>query len=432
MTQQQTVLSWLKDAHAAEVGGLPTLRDHAETAKDYPEMQSKLSQHATTTERHAELLEGCIKRLGGSPSALKEAVGSAFGKVAGLANLPAKDTVVKNALGDYAAENFEVACYTSLVAAAEGVGDHETADVCKQILGDEEEMAGWLKGYIPTLTQTFLTEHTGDEDSDGPLADVGQKVAGLGKKTQEAVTNVDPKNALLAGGALLAGAGAALLVGQALRGGKEQQPDEGMAEAYVTPPAAPETAFDGSFVTEIEATEVDIETESVLEPLGTAELPSLDGSEAGMGDDGSVYTDLGTGLETDLIDADMDAFIGTGSDVGVDTGVDAQTSLDAFTNTEVWSTPGPYSGLGPVYSDMGDPTGQEVASRLTQHGQIDASSIEITVDDGEVLLEGSVDSEETKRLAQEALESVAGVSSVQNLLNVQGGEQGGLDGSSEV
>ncbi len=408
-----------------EVGGLPTLQDHAETAKDHAEMQSKLSQHATATQRHTELLEGCIKRLGGSPSALKEAVGTAFGKVTGLANLPAKDTVVKNALGDYAAENFEVACYTSLVAAAESVGDHETADVCKQILQDEEAMADWLKGYIPTLTQTFLTDGTGDEDSGGPLADVGQKVAGLGKKTQEVATNVDPKNALLAGGALLVGAGAALLVGQALRGGSEkQQPlegatDDGAAEAYITPPASPETTFDGSFVTEVkadeiteveavevEATGVDAEIESIFKPLGTAELP---------------ITDLGTGLDADLsVNAD------------IDTNVDAQIVSDADVYAETWSTPGPYSGLGPVYNDAGDPTGQEVASRLTQHGQIDASSIEITVDDGEVLLEGSVDSEETKRLAQEALESVAGVSSVQNLLHVQGNGQGNLDGLGEV
>ena len=427
MTQQQTVLSWLKDAHAMEVGGLPTLRDHAETAKDHAEMQAKLSQHAAATQRHAELLEGCIERLGGSPSALKEAVGSAFGKVTGLANLPAKDTVVKNALGDHAAENFEVACYTSLVAAAEKVGDYETADVCKQILGEEEAMADWLKGYIPTLTQTFLTERTGDEDSDGPLADVGQKVAGLGKKTQEAATSVDPKNALLAGGALLAGAGAALLVGQALRGGSEEHPpegvtDEGAAAAATPPPASPETTFEGSFVTEVKADEiteveaveleasgVDAEVESIFEPLETAELPSLSGSEADMGDEESVVTDLGTGFDTGL---EMDA----GTDI----------------YTDAWSTPGPYSGLGPIYDGAGDPAGQEVASRLTQHGQIDASGIEITVDDGEVLLEGSVDSEETKRLAQEALESVAGVSSVQNLLDVQGSGQGASDDLSEV
>ena len=42
MTQQQTVLSWLKDAHAVEVGALPTLTSHAAAAADYPEVQAKL------------------------------------------------------------------------------------------------------------------------------------------------------------------------------------------------------------------------------------------------------------------------------------------------------------------------------------------------------------------------------------------------------
>lgn len=420
MTEQQTVLSWLKDAHAMETGALPTLQDHAETAKDYAEMQTKLSQHASATRRHAELIEGCIERLGGRPSALKEAVGTAVGKVTGLANLPAKDTVVKNALGDYAAENFEVACYTSLIAAAERVGDHETADVCRQILRDEEEMADWLKGYIPTLTQTFMTGQTGDEGSEGPLGNVGQKVAGLGKKTQEAATNIDPKNALLAGGALLAGAGAALLVGQALRGGNKEQPLESSADdapqADATPP---ETPFSGSFVTEVEADaltepiEVEAvevpEVESDFEPLGTV-VPSLDGSDAGMGGDGGVGTDFGTDLGTDL---------GMDTDLDTDTDIDTDVIYTDVIYTETWLTPGPYSGLGPVYNDVGEPTGQEVASRLTQHGQVDASNIEIIIDDGEVLLEGTVDSEETKRLAQEALESIDGVKSVQNSLQVQ-------------
>lgn len=393
MTEQQTVLSWLKDAHSMETGGLPTLQDHAETAKDYAEMQAKLSQHASATRRHAELIEGCIKRLGGRPAALKEAVGTAVGKVTGLANLPAKDTVVKNALGDHAAENFEIACYTSLIAAAEQVGDHETADVCKQILRDEEEMADWLKGYIPMLTQTFLTEGTGDEASNGPLGEVSQKVAGLGKKTQEAAANVDSKNALLAGGALLAGAGAALLVGQALRGGKEQTKQDDAVYNAAQPDDLPltptEEVYDGSFVTEVPTEQA---------PMEVVEIEAVEIESVG---------ELGTALpEMGVADLLLDE-----PDIGVD-------------STDIWLTPGPYSGLGPVYDDAGDPTGQEVASRLTQHGQVDATNIEITIDGGEVLLEGTVADEEAKQLAQEALESVAGVSRVQNELQVQADRSG--------
>jgi hypothetical protein len=95
-------------------------------------------------------------------------------------------------------------------------------------------------------------------------------------------------------------------------------------------------------------------------------------------------------------------------------------SVAALAYTEVWLIPGPYSGRGPIgYDSAGDPTGQEVYSRLTQHGQVDASEIEIVIDDGEVLLDGTVDSEETKRLAQEAVETITGVRSVQNLLQVK-------------
>ena len=218
MTEQQAVLSWLKDAHAMEAGALPTLQHHADTAQNYPEVRQKLLQHHEQTRHHAELVEGCLERLGTHPATFKEAVGTTVGRVTGLANLATKDPVIKNALGDYAAEHFEIASYKSLIAAAEKVGDTETADVCRQILQEEEEMAGWLGGHIPTMTQKFLGEQTGEsENSEGTFGKVGQTVTDLGDKGKDAATNAGPKNALLAGGALLAGAGAAMLIGQALR-----------------------------------------------------------------------------------------------------------------------------------------------------------------------------------------------------------------------
>ena len=101
------------------------------------------------------------------------------------------------------------------------------------------------------------------------------------------------------------------------------------------------------------------EVESNFEPVGTT-TPSLDGSDAGIDGDGSVGavgTDLGTDLDADL---GMDTELSTDTDV----------MYTDVIYTEVWLTPGPYSGLGPVYNDAGDPTGQEIASRLTQHGQV--------------------------------------------------------------
>jgi len=189
-----------------EVGAIPTLRSHAVAAQNYPEMQAKLNEHADVSRRHVEMVGGCIERLGGHPSAIKETVGAAMGKVGGFANLPAKDTVIKNALGDYAAENFEIASYKSLIAAAEKIGDQETAQVCQRILRDEEEMAGWLGGHIATLTQAFLDKQTGEEDDAwyNPLADAGQRAA-------ELTSSFDQRRTLLALGVLLAGVGAILV-----------------------------------------------------------------------------------------------------------------------------------------------------------------------------------------------------------------------------
>ena len=392
MTQQQVVLSWLKDAHAMEVGAIPTLKDHAAAAEDYPEVQLKLNEHAEVTYRHAELLTSCIERLGDHPSALKEAVGSVVGKVTGLANLPAKDTVIKNALGDYAAENFEIICYRSLIAAAEQLGDHDTVTVCREILRDEEGMVAWIDTQIAPLTQTFLARQTGGDDkgSKDVSAKIKDTVAELGEKGKEAAANVGTRNALLGAGALLAGAGAAMLIGQALKGGSEDE-NAGLPKQYVSDPAeidndelARDPATESVGVAGLDEQPVEVITDLVAVELDDVEILNYNDESAMM---------------VELLAAD-----------GID---------DAATPIEVWLAPGPYAGMGPkAYESAGDPLGQETASRLTQHGQVDASNIEITVDNGAVLLEGTVVSEVMKSLAEEAIRSLEGVGDVQNLLQV--------------
>jgi ferritin-like metal-binding protein YciE len=77
-----------------------------------------------------------------------------------LSTGPAKDEMLKNALADYAAENFEVASYTALIRAAQFLGDQETARVCQQILQEDQEMASWLQQNLPTLVQQTLLQLT--------------------------------------------------------------------------------------------------------------------------------------------------------------------------------------------------------------------------------------------------------------------------------
>ncbi len=158
MASKESILGWLKDAYAMEQGVAKALANHAGDAKDYPDIQATLNEHLESTRRHAELIEGCIERLGDSTSAIKSGIANVTSLVQGVASSLTQDDVVKNCLAGYATENFEIACYISLVTAARTVGDEETAQVCEEILRDEQQMALWLEGQIPIVTQDFLAK----------------------------------------------------------------------------------------------------------------------------------------------------------------------------------------------------------------------------------------------------------------------------------
>jgi hypothetical protein len=75
-----------------------------------------------------------------------------------------------------------------------------------------------------------------------------------------------------------------------------------------------------------------------------------------------------------------------------------------------FDAPGQYSGIGPKnYKRSDDRIFEDVNEQLTRHHLIDASDIEVSVQDGEVTLRGSVDFRQTKRLAEDIAENVSGV-----------------------
>ena len=158
MDQRALVLTWLNDAHAMENALIQVLEHRVNDAKDYPWVQAKDQEHLDQTRRHAELVKGCIGRLGGSPSTVKSLLGTFFGQLQAPMTGLAQDEVVKNFLVDHAAERFEVASYRSLVAAAMEIGDQETAAICEQILAEDEAMADWLIEHLPVITRQRMQE----------------------------------------------------------------------------------------------------------------------------------------------------------------------------------------------------------------------------------------------------------------------------------
>jgi osmotically-inducible protein OsmY len=83
------------------------------------------------------------------------------------------------------------------------------------------------------------------------------------------------------------------------------------------------------------------------------------------------------------------------------------------------SRPGPYTGIGPRdYRRSDDHICEEVCERLNRHGAMDASDIEVEVQDGEVILRGTVEDRRSKRLAEDLAEAASGVSDVRNELQI--------------
>jgi len=78
-----------------------------------------------------------------------------------------------------------------------------------------------------------------------------------------------------------------------------------------------------------------------------------------------------------------------------------------------------YRGVGPKnYRRSDDRIREDVCERLTDDHYVDATGIEVNVQNGIVTLSGSVDDRMTKRRAEDVAESVRGVTDIQNQIRV--------------
>jgi osmotically-inducible protein OsmY len=81
---------------------------------------------------------------------------------------------------------------------------------------------------------------------------------------------------------------------------------------------------------------------------------------------------------------------------------------------------GPHRGRGPKgYQRPDERIRENACERLTHHGGVDARDIQVSVKDGEITLEGTVENRRMKRMAEDALETIAGMKDIHNRLRVQ-------------
>jgi hypothetical protein len=87
------------------------------------------------------------------------------------------------------------------------------------------------------------------------------------------------------------------------------------------------------------------------------------------------------------------------------------------------------SGTGPKgYARSDERIREDVCDRLTDDPELDASSIDVRVEKGEVTLDGTVGHRQDKRHAEDLIDDVSGVKHVQNNLRVEPDSERGPGG----
>lgn len=147
---------WLRDAHAMEKQAESMLESMASRIDNYPDVRARIEQHISETKHQITLLEEILDRNNISRSVLKDSMSKmmAFGQSMG--GMAASDEIVKGSISGYVFEQFEIACYTSLLAAAKKAGDVTSVPAIESILAEEQRMADWLIQHIPDTTEQFL------------------------------------------------------------------------------------------------------------------------------------------------------------------------------------------------------------------------------------------------------------------------------------
>jgi ferritin-like metal-binding protein YciE len=143
-TQDVKIVRYIDDAIALEAASITALRDMAKDAVSTDE-RLLYEGHLTESENHKQRLEGRLIALGGEAkrSLLKDVMNSIGAAATNILhagkNDGEKDT--RNLMQAYAMESLEMAVYEALYAAANRCGDKETAQLAREIQGEESAMA---------------------------------------------------------------------------------------------------------------------------------------------------------------------------------------------------------------------------------------------------------------------------------------------------
>jgi ferritin-like metal-binding protein YciE len=153
---RETVVSWLRDAHAMEAAAVDNIERNIDRFEDFPPVQQVFRDDLEVSRRNSEELEMVLDRLGADRSALKDMAMKFASSMQPLAAGMSSDDVVKHMLAAQAYKHFEVASFRSLSTAAETMGDEQIKALCDRSVDEKKRLAARIEESLPQVTRDYL------------------------------------------------------------------------------------------------------------------------------------------------------------------------------------------------------------------------------------------------------------------------------------
>ena len=153
--RDEQIVKYLADLHSIELQALAQLRAAPKIAGE-GRLAEAFEQHLSETEEQERRVRERLEALGGRPSKLKDAAGSAGGWAMAAFAASQPDTPGKLTMHAFSYEHMELAAYELLRRLAERAGDEETARMAREIAAEEEAMAGRLADSFDAAVDASL------------------------------------------------------------------------------------------------------------------------------------------------------------------------------------------------------------------------------------------------------------------------------------
>jgi ferritin-like metal-binding protein YciE len=153
---RETVVSWLRDAHAMEAAAVDNIEKNIDRFEEYPTVQQVFREDLEVSRRNSKELETVLDRLGADRSTLKDMGMKFASSIQPLVAGAASDDVIKHMLAAQAYKHFEVASFRSLSTAAETIGDSQIKDLCDRSVEEKKRLAARFEENLPQVTREYL------------------------------------------------------------------------------------------------------------------------------------------------------------------------------------------------------------------------------------------------------------------------------------